>query len=71
MWRTAGHILLNIISEFIYKFITTSYIIAILSIIPFTLFIALVGLEVIVAVLQAYVWCVLTSIYIKDSINLH
>jgi F-type H+-transporting ATPase subunit a len=52
---TAGHILLNIISGFIYKFITAGYIITILSIIPFTLFISLVGLEIIVAILQAYV----------------
>nr|YP_203325.1 ATP synthase F0 subunit 6 [Zancudomyces culisetae]Q3T4C2.1 RecName: Full=ATP synthase subunit a; AltName: Full=ATP synthase subunit 6; AltName: Full=F-ATPase protein 6; Flags: Precursor [Zancudomyces culisetae]AAW49492.1 ATP synthase F0 subunit 6 [Zancudomyces culisetae] len=65
---TSGHILLNIISGFLFK---TSGIALLFVIIPFTLFIALTGLELIVAILQAYVWSILTCIYIKDSLILH
>ena len=39
--------------------------------IPMTLFIALIGLEIAVSIIQAYVFTILTCIYIKDAIDLH
>lgn len=68
---TSGHILLSVISNLTLKIISINFLFAILSIIPVVFLILLMGLEVAVAILQAYVWCVLTSIYIKDSLILH
>jgi F-type H+-transporting ATPase subunit a len=42
-----------------------------MTIIPFAIFVALIGLELAVSVIQAYVFCVLTSSYIRDAIELH
>lgn len=65
---TSGHILLNIFSGFILK---ASGLVILFTIIPFTLFILLMGLELMVTILQAYVWSILTCMYIKDSLILH
>ena len=43
----------------------------VVAVLPMTLFIALVGLEIAVSVIQAYVFTILTCIYIKDAIDLH
>jgi F-type H+-transporting ATPase subunit a len=67
----AGHSLLKILSTFLYKICSTSIIFFIVSLIPFTLFIALVGLELGVSFIQAYVFCLLVSSYLKDAIDLH
>jgi len=50
---------------------SSSLIIAILTLIPFSLFIALIGLELAVSFIQAYVFSILTCSYIKDAIELH
>jgi F-type H+-transporting ATPase subunit a len=67
----AGHTLLKILSTFLYQMFSSSLIIAILTLIPFTLFIALIGLELAVSFIQAYVFSILTCSYIKDAIELH
>lgn len=67
----AGHTLLKILSTFLYQMFTGSIIVAIFALIPFALFIALIGLELAVSFIQSYVFCILTSSYIKDAIELH
>jgi F-type H+-transporting ATPase subunit a len=67
----AGHSLLKILSSFLYKLFSTSLIFFIITLLPFALFIALVGLELGVSFIQAYVFCLLTSSYLKDVIDLH
>ena len=67
----SGHILLKILSTFIWKFITSSYLAIIIGIIPVVIFTALVGLELCIALLQAIVFIILTSSYIRDAIYLH
>jgi len=67
----SGHILLKILSTFIWNFITSSYLALIIGIIPMIIFTALVGLELGVAILQAIVFIILTSSYIRDAIYLH
>lgn len=67
----AGHTLLKILSTFLYKLFTSGIIVAVFTLIPFAIFVALIGLELAVSVIQAYVFCVLTCSYIKDAINLH
>jgi len=38
---------------------------------PLAINVALVGFEILVAFLQAYVFTILTCLYLKDSIDLH
>jgi len=67
----SGHILLKILSTFIWKFMISSPIAFIIGAIPMIIFTALVGLELAVAILQAIVFIILTSSYIRDAIYLH
>ena len=67
----AGHTLLKILSTFLYQMFNSSIIIAIFTLIPFSLFVALCGLEIAVSIIQAYVFTLLTISYIKDAIYLH
>jgi F-type H+-transporting ATPase subunit a len=66
-----GHTLLNILSSFLMKLFTTSILVFIATLIPFRIFVALIGLEMAVSVIQRYVFCVLTCSYLKDRIELH
>ena len=45
--------------------------IGIFAIFPTAINIALVGLEFLVAVLQAYVFAILTCLYLQEAIHLH
>jgi F-type H+-transporting ATPase subunit a len=67
----AGHTLLKILSTFLAQLFTTSVIVFFVTLIPFAIFVALIGLELAVSVIQAYVFCILTCSYLKDSIELH
>ena len=67
----AGHALLKILSTFLAQMFTSSIIVAVLALIPFTLFIAIIGLELAVSVIQAYVFSLLLCSYLKDAIELH
>lgn len=67
----AGHTLLNIISTFSWQMIMMGGIMFWLGLLPFGLLFFLVGLEILIAFLQAYVFTVLTCSYLNDSINMH
>nr|AEF33914.1 ATP synthase subunit 6 [Flammulina velutipes] len=67
----AGHSLLKILSTFLYKLFSGSVFIAILTLIPFTIFIGLIGLELAVSFIQSFVLNLLVCSYIKDAIELH
>lgn len=67
----AGHSLLKILSTFLYQMFSSSLIVAIFTLIPFSIFIALIGLEVAVCFIQAIVFSILVSSYIKEAIELH
>ena len=60
----AGHTLLKVIAGFI-------AVLGVAGILPFALVVALTGLEILIAFLQAYVFAILTCLYINDSIHLH
>ena len=64
----AGHSLLKILSTFLYQMFNAGVLAALLTLIPFSLFLALCGLEIAVSIIQAYVFVLLTSSYIKDSL---
>lgn len=65
----AGHTLLNIISTMSNKVMLSSYIGLIIIVVPVALLVALVGLEVAVSFIQAYVFVVLTAIYINEALR--
>jgi F-type H+-transporting ATPase subunit a len=67
----AGHSLMKILSTFLYQMFSSSIIMFILTLIPFTIFVALCGLEVAVSLIQTFVFCLLVSSYLKDAIELH
>ena len=66
---TAGHLLLAIFSTFLFGFIVKLPIIC--NIAPSFSFIAIVGLEIAVAFIQAYVFCLLTCVYLGEAYHAH
>jgi len=67
----SGHMLLNILSGFTYNIMTSGFIFFFLGLIPLAFIIAFSGLELGIALIQAQVFVVLTSSYIKDALDLH
>jgi len=61
----AGHTLLKVFAGFVVSmpFFT--------GVLPLTFIVALTGLEILIAFLQAYVFAILTCLYINDAIHLH
>ena len=67
----AGHTLMKILATFLYQMFSSTLIIATITLIPFTIFLAIIGLELAVSIIQPYVFTILTCPYIKDAIELH
>ena len=67
----AGHTLLVVICGFGWTMMTASISIFVFFPLPILLVLILVGLETGVAIIQAYVFTMLTCIYIDEHINLH
>ena len=67
----SGHMLLNILSGFAYNIMTSGFIFFFLGLLPLAFIIAFSGLELGIAFIQAQVFVVLTSSYIKDALDLH
>jgi F-type H+-transporting ATPase subunit a len=68
----AGHILLKVLAGFGWSmFQSDDSILFVLHILPILVVFALFGLELGVAFIQAYVWTMLTCIYLNDAIYLH
>jgi ATP synthase subunit 6 len=66
----AGHTLLKVIVGFSWSLLMLEELLSITHIIPLLILVLLMGLELGVAVIQAYVFIVLTCIYLNDSLNL-
>ena len=60
----AGHTLLKVVGGFVFP-------LGLLGIVPVAGLVAITGLEFLIAFLQAYIFTILTCIYINDAINLH
>jgi len=67
----AGHTMLQVFAGFIIALGTAGGILSALSIAPLLLLIAIMALEVLVAALQAYVFAILTCIYLNEALHLH
>lgn len=65
----AGHAMLKIFAGFVVILAGSSFMPV--AILPFVVNVAITGFEFLIAVLQAYVFTVLTCIYLNDALNLH
>ena len=60
----AGHTLLKVFAGFVVA-------LGLAGILPLAFIVALTGLEILIAFLQAYVFAILTCLYINDALHLH
>ena len=68
----AGHTMLKVFGFFVAgMFFSGNIFIAPLGIAPLAFIVAFTGLEILVAFLQAYVFAILTCIYLNDAIHMH
>lgn len=67
----AGHTLLKVFAGFSWSLMHFSGILFFLQIVPLLILIPLYGLELGVALIQAFVFSLLTCIYLNDAVNLH
>jgi F-type H+-transporting ATPase subunit a len=68
----AGHVMLKVFATFVVMIGSAAGIFGILgAALPLAVNVALVGFELLVAFLQAYVFAILTSIYLHDAVHLH
>jgi F-type H+-transporting ATPase subunit a len=69
---TAGHVMLEVFAGFMILLTASLGIFgAVASIIPLGLNVALIALELLVACLQAYVFAILTCLYLHDAVHMH
>jgi len=68
---TAGHLLFAILAGFTWKMLLAGGIISVLSIFPMIIIPFITVLEIAVALIQAYVFCLLTTTFLNDAIHLH
>jgi F-type H+-transporting ATPase subunit a len=61
---TAGHTMLKVFAGFV-------VLLGVFGVAPMIVIVALYGLELLVALLQAYVFAILTSLYLHDALHLH
>lgn len=66
---SAGHLLFAILASFGFQMMAAGW--WGLSLVPVTIMIFITLLELAVALIQAYVFCLLTSIYLADTVALH
>ena len=65
---SAGHLLFAILSGFAFTMLSNGLI---LSVFPIMILVFITLLEIMAAVIQAYVFCLLTTIYLGDTVALH
>jgi F-type H+-transporting ATPase subunit a len=69
---TAGHILLDVFASFVIQGLNSGTAIGpVVSLLSFVMIVGVSALEILVAAIQAYVFALLTSLYLNDAINLH
>jgi len=68
---TAGHVLLKVFGTFVITLGSFGALPFVFGILPLAVNVALTALEILIAVVQAYVFALLASLYLNDAINLH
>jgi F-type H+-transporting ATPase subunit a len=61
----AGHVLLKVVAGFVVSMAIY------LKFLPIPFIVVLIGFEIFVAILQAYIFTILSCVYLNDAINLH
>ena len=67
----AGHVMFEVFATFIVLLAGAGALGTVAGIVPLALNVVLVGFELLVAALQAYVFAILTCIYLHDAVHLH
>jgi F-type H+-transporting ATPase subunit a len=67
----AGHTMLAVFGGFVVALGAAGGVLSVLSIAPMLLIVAIMLLELLVAFLQAYVFAILTCIYLNEALHLH
>jgi F0F1-type ATP synthase membrane subunit a len=67
----SGHILLKILISFVWAIVSSNMVHWIWNVLPMSIVFSVIGLEISIAFLQAYVFIVLITIYLKDVIHTH
>lgn len=67
----AGHVMLKVFASFVVMLAGLGTVGPFIAVMPLAINVALVGFEVLVAFLQAYVFAILTCIYLHDAVHLH
>jgi F-type H+-transporting ATPase subunit a len=67
----AGHTMLYVFGTFVIGLAAAGGAVSLISIAPFLAIVAVAALEFLIAFLQAYVFAILTCIYLNDALNLH
>ncbi len=67
----AGHVMLKVFATFVVLLGGFGVVGVSLAVVPLAINVALVGFEILVAFLQAYVFAILTCIYLHDAVHLH
>ena len=65
----AGHITLNVFGGFVVMLLGAGAVLKVVAILPFAMVIGLYALELLVAFLQAYVFTMLTCMYLNDALH--
>ena len=69
---TAGHILLDVFASFVVQGFGSGTVMGVpVGVLSFIMIIGISALELLVSAIQAYVFALLTSLYLNDAINLH
>jgi F-type H+-transporting ATPase subunit a len=61
----AGHVMLKVMAGFVIT------LMVVLKPLPIPLIVILIGFEIFVAILQAYIFTILSCVYLNDAVNLH
>jgi len=67
----AGHTMLYVFGTFVIGLAAAGGVLSLISVAPLLAIIAVAALEFLIAFLQAYVFAILTCIYLNDALNLH
>jgi F-type H+-transporting ATPase subunit a len=67
----AGHILVEVFGSFVVQGINAGGVGPAISLLSFVFIVGVMALEILVCAIQAYVFALLTSLYINDAVNLH
>jgi F-type H+-transporting ATPase subunit a len=65
----AGHVMLAVLGSFVLPLAAVGFYVA--GLVPVAAISALIGLEFLIACLQAYVFAILTCLYLNDAVHMH